>query len=310
MTETMTNIENQNANYVLPENVPDRKHKDRVFRMIYKDRAKALELYNGMNHSNYTSPEDLIITTLDNALYLGMKNDVSFVLYDQLLLYEHQSTVNPNMPLRNLFYVADVYSKLTTNMNLYSSTLQKIPEPHFFVFYNGTDSFPERKILRLSDAYEHQSEEPALELVTEVLNINKGFNEELKDQCRTLREYMIFVDMVRDYTKKMPFKEAMAAAIEYCIRNNVLADFLKANKAEVLKVSIYEYDEEKHMAMERDEAEERGEKRGIVIGEERGEVKGIQLMKTVLKLQNDGKTEKEIAEECGVPVEKVRMILE
>lgn len=306
MKENMTIIENQNANYVLPESEPDREHKDRVFRMIYKDPEKALELYNGMNKSNYTNPDDLMITTLDNALYLSMKNDVSYVLYDQLLLYEHQSTVNPNMPLRDLFYVSDVYSKLTVNMNLYSSTLQKIPEPHFFVFYNGTDPFPERKTWKLSDAYEHPSEEPALELVTEVLNINKGFNEELKDQCRTLREYMIFVDTVRDYTKKMPFKEAMAAAIEYCVRNNVLAEFLKANKAEVLKVSIYEYDAEKHMAMERDEAEERGEERGRKL--ERPET--IKLMKTVLKLHKEGKSEKEIVKECNVTVEEVRMMLE
>ena len=261
--------------------LPVRNYKDRVFRMLFKDKKRALELYNALNCTTYTNVEDLTITTLENAVYLGMKNDVSFLLYDRLMLYEHQATKNPNMPLRDLFYVACVYSRLTADKNLYSSALVKLPEPIFLVFYNGKESMPERELLSLSDAYEHPTDNPALELKVQVLNINPGFNEELKDRSKTLYEYMIFVDAVRNHSKSLPFPEAMEAAIEECIRNDILADFLRANKAEVKKVGIFEYDEEKHLAMEREEAEERGRKEGrkegIAEGEKLGREQGEKL---------------------------------
>ncbi|MGF0034530.1 hypothetical protein ACQRBN_16480, partial [Bariatricus sp. SGI.154] len=176
--------------------MPMRAYKDRIFRMIFKEKKELLELYNAMNGTEYTNEEDLVVTTLENALYIGMKNDVSFVLYDKLTLYEHQSTKNPNIPLRDLFYVANVYSNLTKDDNLYSSTLVKIPEPRFVVFYNGTEKMEERRELRLSDMYETKSGEPDLELKVTELNINQGYNEELMERCRTLKEYMIFVEMV------------------------------------------------------------------------------------------------------------------
>lgn len=243
--------------------LPMRNYKDRIFRMLFKEKSRALELYNAMNHTAYENVNDLVITTLENAIYLGMKNDISFVLYDSLMLYEHQSTQNPNMPLRDLFYVSCVYSRLTSDKNLYGSALIKLPEPKFVVFYNGTKSMPEKEELLLSDAYEHPTENPALELKVLILNINEGYNEELKSKCKTLYEYMIFIDMVRNNAKIMPFPEAMEAAIDECIRKGILEDFLRENKAEVKKVGIFEYDEEKHMEMERSEAEERGEKRVV-----------------------------------------------
>ena len=139
--------------------MPFRNYKDRVFRMIFKEKKEFLELYNAMNGTDYKTPEDLIVTTLENAIYLGMKNDVSFLVYDQLALYEHQSTENPNMPLRNLMYVSSIYSELTKDANLYGTRLVKIPEPKFVVFYNGTEEMPEYSELRLSDAFEHCSGE-------------------------------------------------------------------------------------------------------------------------------------------------------
>ena len=189
---------------------------------------------------------------------MEMKNDVSFVLYDQLLLYEHQSTKNPNIPLRNLFYVSDVYSALTREDFLYGGIPVKIPEPKFVVFYNGTDKMPEQSVLRLSDAYESKSEELDLELKIRFVNINPGYNEEMVEKSPTLYQYVKFVDIVRKYQKEMPFPEAVEKAIDECIKKGILAEFLRKNRAEVLRVSIFEYDEEEHMRQEREESRQEG----------------------------------------------------
>lgn len=231
-------------------------HKDRVFRMVFKEKQEFLELYNAMNGTSYTNPEDLEVTTLENAIYMGLKNDVSFLLYDELTLYEHQSTDNPNMPLRNLFYVADIYSKLAAKANLYGSRLVKIPEPKFVVFYNGKDELPERSELRLSDAFEKKSESMDLELKVLVLNINPGYNEELMEKCKSLRDYMIFVSRIREYSQYMALNKAVEISIQTCIDEDILAEFLRKNRAEVLKVSIYEYNEALHIQQERETARE------------------------------------------------------
>ena len=143
---------NQNKNIFLSgERPPAREYKDRLFRMVFKEKDQFLELYNALNGTAYDNPGDLTVTTLENAIYMGMRNDVSYLLYDRLALYEHQASINPNMPLRNLFYVSDIYSGLTKDSNLYGSKLVRLPEPQFVVFYNGADELPERSILRLSD---------------------------------------------------------------------------------------------------------------------------------------------------------------
>ncbi len=225
---------------------PSREYKDGIFRMLFSEKPAFLELYNAMNGTDYDNPDDLIVTTLGNAIFISMKNDVSFLVYDRLPLYEHQSTKNRNMPLRDLFYVSSVLSALTVDDDLYGDTLVNIPEPTFVVFYNGVDDAPERQELLLSSAYYTKSENPALELRVTVYNINKGFNRDLMTRCRTLNDYMSFVALVREYNKSMSLAEAMSLAVDECIKNDVLADFLKKNKAEVIKMGICEYDEEKH----------------------------------------------------------------
>ena len=234
----------------------DRTYKDRVFRMLVKDRAVALEIYNAMNDTNYRDPPQLQITTLENAIYMGMKNDVSFIIDSRLAFYEHQSTDNPNMPLRNLFYVACVYASLVDGKNIYGSRLISLPNPKFVVFYNGKKDLPERSILRLSDAYEVSSEheETALELQVEVLNINRGKNQALMEKSPTLYQYSFFVDTVRKYESALPFEQAMERAIDECIGRGILSDFLQHNKAEVLRVCLFEYDQEKHIRQEKDES--------------------------------------------------------
>lgn len=240
----------------------DRNYKDRVFRMIFKEKRASLELYNAINGTAYDRPEDLIVTTLENAVYLGMKNDVSFLIYDELSLYEHQSTVNPNMPLRDLLYVADIYSGLTKEENLHGTKQIRLPAPSFIVFYNGTDPMPEKMTLRLSDSFEKTMEEPNLELKTLVLNINPGYNPELMEKCRPLYEYMIFVSRIRSLNRVLPLEQAVEQAVNACIDEGILADFLRKNKAEVQKVSIYEYNEEWHIQKEREYAMELGMEKG------------------------------------------------
>ena len=237
---------------------PVRTYKDRLFRMIFKDKAEFLTLYNALNGTSYDNPEALKITTLEHAVYIGMKNDLSFLLDMHLPLYEHQSSHNPNMPLRDLLYVASIYSRLTQDANLYGTRLIKLPTPQFAVFYNGTAPMPERSVVRLSDAFEHPTGDPALELKVLVLNINPGYNEELMQSCQTLREYSEYVAKVREYHKTLPLNHAVQRAVDTCIENGVLKKFLKEHKAEVIAVSIFEYNEELHIQMERKDAREEG----------------------------------------------------
>ena len=212
---------------------------------------------------------------------MEMKNDVSFVLYDQLLLYEHQSTKNPNIPLRNLFSVSDVYSALTREDFLYGGIPVKIPEPKFVVFYNGVESMEEREVLKLSGLYQKTSEHAALELETVVLNINIGYNRELMERCKELHDYAEFVGRVRENLKsKNPLLHAVNEAVEYCIRNDILAEFLKKNRSEVIKMSIYEYDAEKVQRQFR----EQWKQMGLEEGRAEGRQTGIKIFAYILQL--------------------------
>ena len=246
---------------------PDRAFKDHMIRMLLKDPVVALEVYNAINNTEYNNPDDLQITTLENAIYIGMKNDVSFIIDGSLALYEHQSTYNPNMPLRDLFYVACIFSALVYDKNIYGSKKIHLPSPQFVVFYNGIEDLPERSVMRLSDAYEHveDPEDIALDLKVQVININYGKNQSLMEKSPTLAQYAIFVDTVRKYEKDYEHMEAVELAISECIEKGVLADFLKKNKAEVLRMCLFEYDQEKHLRDTYEEGVEDGEK----IGEKR-----------------------------------------
>lgn len=239
-----------------------RDYKNTIFLMLCRDKARLLRIYNAVNGTNYNNEDDLEITTLENAIYLNMKNDVSFILDFQLNLYEHQSTVNPNMPLRDLFYVSRVLQKLVKDNDLYGSALVKIPTPRFIVFYNGTQKQPESREYRLSDAFIKQANEPQLELIVTVININQGNNEQLLADCQDLREYSLYIEKVRNYAVCMPIEKAVERAVDECIKEGILGDFLSENKAEVIAVSIFEYNEELYYAGLRQEGYERGKAEG------------------------------------------------
>lgn len=242
-------------NVSLPVN---RIYKDRLYKMIFNDKSELLKLYNAINRTNYTDPAMLTITTLDNAIYMTMENDLSFIIDMRLALYEQQSTVNPNLPLRFLMYIADIYSAYVKDMNIYSSKKLQIPLPSFVIFYNGVQSQPDRAEFLLSELFHPTSNEPALELKAVMLNINKGHNQELMNACHTLRDYSEYVARIRTYSGEMPLADAVEKTIAECIQENILQDFLLKNRAEAKVMSIYEYDEEKTMRMFRKETLEDG----------------------------------------------------
>ena len=239
----------------------NRKYKDTVFRMLFSDKMNLLSLYNAINGSNYTDPNQLEIVTLENAVYMGMKNDLSFLIDTSLFLYEHQSTYNPNMPLRDLFYISSEYQKLVDKKTLYSSQLQKIPAPNFIVFYNGTERQEDSWVNYLSEAFETSPDAPNLELKVITLNINEGHNPKLMEQCQTLREYAQYVAKVRSYTARMPLNVAVTHAVNDCIREGILEEFLRKNRSEVIAMSIFEYNKEEEERKIRKAEYEAGETR-------------------------------------------------
>ena len=281
------------------ENTVNREYKSSIFAMLFQDKTKLLELYNAISGTNYTDPDILKIVTLENAIYMGLKNDLSLIVLEiRLHLYEHHSTPNPNMPLRDLLYVADQFSDLTKDMNIYGRKQIKIPSPHFFVFYNGEEERPDWELQKLSDMYYIEEGHPALELEVVVLNINKGHNPQLMETCQTLREYAEYTDRVRRYAKKMPLREAVEQAITECIREGILEDFLKKNRAEAMKVSIYEYDARKHIEMEREDSYKDG------LTEGRAEM----LHQIICTMLSNGRTVSQIAAELKMDEDSIAEI--
>ena len=248
-------------NVSLPVN---RIYKDRLYKMIFNDKSELLKLYNAINGTHYDDPAMLTITTLDNAIYMTMENDLSFIIDMRLALYEQQSTVNPNLPLRFLMYITDIYSAYTKDMNIYGSKKVQIPLPSFVIFYNGVKSQPDRTEFLLSELFHPTTDQPALELKAVMLNINKGHNQELMNACHTLRDYSEYVARIRTYSAEMPLTDAVEMAITECIHDIILRDFLLKNRAEAKAMSIYEYDEEKTLRMFREEGYEDGERNGKI----------------------------------------------
>ena len=293
-----------------------RNYRDTLFRMLYRNKKRLLSLFNAVNGTQYDNPDDLTITTLEGVLYLGMKNDVSCIIDMMMQLYEHQSTVNPNMPLRNLFYVSDLLQKYIyeEGIDIYSRKQIKIPTPKFVVFYNGDEEQPERKEILLSKAFSANTGETNMELVVLQININKGQNEELKAACKTLQEYAEFTEKAREHRKEMELEDAIRTTIDECIRDGILKDFLLKNKAEVYHMCLYEFDVELHERVLREEEREEGRLEGIregrLAGQQEGMQNGKKFAKQVFKAFMSGKTPETIAEELNVPLEEVKNLVD
>lgn len=242
---------------------PNRRYKDRLFRMVFFEKKVLLELYNAVNGTNYEDEEELQVNTLEDVLYIGMKNDVSFLIGDTLNMYEHQCTYNPNMPLRGVFYFADLYQGYVEEHgeNIYGTVPIRIPAPQYLVFYNGVKDQPDRTELYLSDSFIGQNKQATASLQCKVimLNINLGHNKQLMEKCKKLMEYAQFVDMIRRYTDgKISFDETIDRAVTTCIREGILKDILQKNRAEVKNVLLTEFNERLFMEGFRREGRQEG----------------------------------------------------
>lgn len=279
----------------------NRKYKDSLFRMVFSKKQDLLDLYNAVNGTDYSNPEDLEINTLDNVLYITKKNDVSFIIDCTMNLYEHQSSYNPNMPLRGLVYFSKQYSKYVEQrkLNLFSSSLQKIPTPKYIIFYNGLKNEPDRQALKLSDAF--YTEGGCLECEAIMLNINYGNNLELMEKCRRLEEYAIFVATVRKYVlnEKMSHGEAITCAIDECIQSGILVDILMKQRSEVVMYILESFDKEIY---ERD-------LRAEAIAEGRAEGRATFLKELISKKLQKGKNVAEIAEVLEEPIEIIETLI-
>ena len=251
----------------------NRSYKDRLFKIIFEDKKELLSLYNALTGKNYQNPDELEINTIDDVIYMHLKNDMSFILDDWQNLFEQQSTFNPNQPLRGFFYFADLYKVKYFGKKIYSTRLLKIPTPQYIVFYNGTTSMPDRKELRLSDAFQQPTAQPDIEVVAHMLNINYGHNKELMERCQKLKEYAQFIDIIRHYLKENEHwsnEQAISKAIDDCIKNNILRDILQKERLRVMASILSEFDEVGYKEMIRQEAYEDAYEEGHEAGLEGG----------------------------------------
>ena len=245
----------------------NRQYKDRLWRMIFNNKEDLLQLYNAINHTDYQNPDDLEVNTLEDVLYLSMKNDVSFLVGGTMNLYEHQSTFNPNMPLRGVFYFGRLYQGYVAknDLDIYGEKRLRLPKPKYIVFYNGTKNEPDSTELKLSDCFEMADDEKScLECTATMLNINYGHNQELMKHCRRLEEYSIFVQCAREYIQSEPsVEDALEKAIDTCIHQDVLADFLKKHRAEVTNMILTTYDKDLYEKTLKEDAREEGREEGM-----------------------------------------------
>lgn len=246
----------------------NRKYKDRLFRLRFGSeeyKADMLSLYNAINGTVYSNPDDITITTIDDVIYVKMKNDVSLLLDGNIPLWEHQSTINPNIPVRGLMYFGNLYDQYikTNKLNIYGKTLKKIPTPQYIVFYNGEDECEPVTKLRLSDAFINEDRSGDFEWTATVYNLNRGKNDKLLRKCKPLAEYMELVNRIRDNQRNgLGVREAINKAVDSCIEDGIMEEFLIKHKAEVLSVCITEFDEKVYTDGIREEGREEGRKQG------------------------------------------------
>lgn len=284
--------------------VINKEFKDRLFISVFgrpENRQWTLELYNAINGAHYTDPEAIEINTIREVLYLSMRNDVSFLLFKEMNLYEQQSTYNPNMPVRHLQYFGYLIEKYTKENDLkkYGSTSMDLPVPKFVVFYNGTQDQPDEQILRLSDSFPEGSN-PDIEVRVRMININYGHSQELLDRCEPLKEYSWFIAEVRTNAQTMEIEDAVDLAISSIPDDFVLKKFFETHRAEVKGMMLMEYDE--------DEMQRQFKEEGIELGEKRGEENTQKA--NVLRMSGQGFSVEQIANALDLAIDKVKGILQ
>ncbi len=293
----------------------NKKYKDSVFTRYFSDKQKLRLLYNALENTNYGEETEVNIITLEDVLFMNQKNDICFTIDNKfILLIEHQSTINNNMPLRCLLYIAREYEKLIDRNIVYRSTLQKIPTPHCYVFYNGVRNYPKEKILKLSDAFLVPQNPPELELNVKVININYEENHTIVQQCQYLKEYSYFISVVRTYLKKgLKLNDAIVNAVKTCINENVMKKFLEKNASEVVNMLFTEFDMDTAKKIWKEEAREEGRNEGIAEGRNEGRNEGkkekqIEIAKNLLVML-DVKDINIISKATGLSIEEINKLM-
>lgn len=301
----------------------NREHKDRLFRRIFEKKEDLLSLYNALNESDYTDTDALEIYTMDSFVYMGMRNDLSFLIDMTLNIYEHQSTYNPNMPLRGFFYMSSAFQKYVAlnKLDIYSSKMIPLPLPRYYIFYNGTREMPDESTLYLTDSMPgaDAAEKSSAQFAAHMVNINAGHNDGIMKRCPKLLQYSLFIEEIRMNQKKgFSLKEAVEAAADSCIQKGILADILLGNKAEVTEMILQEYDENLHISNEKEISYQEGLEKGLEAGrreeqektrKEKQRADEANKRAEVFRLRLQGKSEEEISVLMNLSLENIQEIL-
>lgn len=319
----------------------NREHKDRLFRRIFSKKEELLSLYNALNNSDYINTEDLQIYTMDDFVYMSMRNDLSFLIDMTLNVFEHQSTYNPNMPLRGFFYMSSAYQKYIAlnHLDIYSSKRIALPLPQYYVFYNGTKNMPDESRILLTDSMTHPdaAQKSSAQFSAHMININAGHSSGIMQRCPKLYQYSLFIEEIRQNQKQgAALREAVETAVDSCIRQGILTDILLGNKAEVTNMILQEYDEDLHIRNEKEISFQDGYEKGCrdaedkVLAEkqraddekqradderkraddEKKRADNINILNKILMLKLKGKCDEEIADTLHLPLETVHQMLD
>ncbi|MDR1246601.1 MAG: hypothetical protein LBK57_06170 [Clostridiales Family XIII bacterium] len=255
----------------------NKQYKSSVFSSFFNDEKRLIEVYNAIEGKSYPQDSEVEINTLENALYMDRGNDISFLLDKKLvILIEHQSTLNKNMPLRLLIYIGRLYEKILGNTNIYRSKLIGIPRPDFIVLYNGDDECPDKDVLKLSDAFEYVDIPDMLELTVNVYNINQGRNKEILQRSKSLGDYAAFIGRVKENkTAGLEIGAAVEEALNYCISNGIMKEYLESHSSEVRNMLFTEFNMDDALRIRFEEGMETGIEKGMEKGVEIGIEKGV-----------------------------------
>ena len=263
-------------------------YKDGVFRKLFNDKDKLIELYNALSGSHYPPDTDLEIITLENSIFGDLKNDLAFIIDNKfIILVEHQSTVNPNMALRMMIYLAKQYEKLYYSNEIYSTRRVRVPVPELYVFYNGIVEIPVEDKIKLSDSYVAKCDTIPVEAEVKIINVNYEKGAELLRRCRTLEEYSRFIHMIRENAKDLELKQAVEKSIDECVKEGMLKDFLKKNGGEIMGILCHE--------LTREQCEAIRENDGYLRGLEEGEAK---VEKRIAEIARNFKS-------AGIPIDVI-----
>lgn len=292
----------------------NRKYKDSVFRTLFSDEDKLIELYNALFDTNYGPEANIEIVTLEDVVFRVLKNDVAFVMEDSfIVLAEHQSTICNNMPLRDLIYMSTMLQRMINTDELYRKKLLKIPRPTFIVFYDGKEDFPEYQEMKLSDAFlGSENDEISLQLTVRVYNINSDKNNEILKKCETLKQYSLFVERVRALQDKGQLSASrITELISGCIDSGILPDFLRKYGTEMVEMLFRELTREEDMEISRLDGYDDGLEEGLRKGRAEGEATGLEkgraaaILELAKVMKSNGRPITQIAADTGLTVEEI-----